>query len=62
MSRTYRVTHRTSYRYSATMSDGYTMCCVHPRDSDAQHVVDAEHEHDVDDRAGLISRDRASPA
>ena len=42
MNRTYRVTHRTSYRYSATMSDGYTVCCIHPRDSDVQHVLQAE--------------------
>lgn len=40
--RTYRVVHRTAYRYSATMSDGYTVCCVHPRDSDVQHVVAAD--------------------
>jgi transglutaminase-like putative cysteine protease len=39
--RTYRVIHRTSYRYSATMSDGYTVVCVHPRDTDVQRVVSA---------------------
>ncbi|HWL45590.1 MAG TPA: transglutaminase family protein [Ilumatobacter sp.] len=40
--RTYRVVHRTTYRYSATMSDGYTVCCVQPRDTDVQHVVGSE--------------------
>lgn len=42
MTRTYRVVHRTSYRYSATMSDGYTVCNVHLRDTDVQHVMASE--------------------
>lgn len=42
MTRTFRVVHRTAYRYSATMSDGYTVCNVHLRNTDVQHVVSSE--------------------
>jgi transglutaminase-like putative cysteine protease len=42
MTRTYRIVHRTDYRYSSTMADGYTVCCVHPRDTEFQRVTSAE--------------------
>jgi transglutaminase-like putative cysteine protease len=34
--------HRTAYKYSATMTDGYTVCCVHPRDTEFQRVIAAD--------------------
>lgn len=40
MSRTYRVQHRTTYRYGATMTDGYTVACLVPRPT-ARQVVHA---------------------
>ncbi len=39
--RTYRVSHRTAYRYGATMTDGYTVACLVPRPTDWQIVHDA---------------------
>ncbi|MFW2333311.1 transglutaminase family protein [Ilumatobacter sp.] len=39
---TYRVIHRTSYRYGAAMTDGYTVACLVPRPTDWQTVVDSE--------------------
>ena len=41
--RHYRVTHRTSYRYGATMTDGYSVACLVPRPTDHQVV----HQSDV---------------
>lgn len=41
MTRTYRIVHRTAYRYSSTMSDGYTVCNVYPRDTEYQRVRSA---------------------
>jgi transglutaminase-like putative cysteine protease len=41
MARTYSVVHRTAYKYSATMTDGYTVCCIHPRDTEFQRVTSA---------------------
>lgn len=38
MSRTYRVSHRTTYRYGATMTDGYSVAVLAPRDTDRQRV------------------------
>ncbi len=38
--RSYRVTHRTAYHYSATMSDGYTVVNVVPRNTEWQYVRD----------------------
>lgn len=37
----YRVVHRTSYRYSAAMTDGYTVACLVPRPTLWQHVVES---------------------
>ena len=39
---TYRVIHRTTYRYEASMTDGYTVACLVPRPTEWQHVVDAD--------------------
>lgn len=39
---TYRVVHRTSYRYGASMTDGYTVACLVPRPTEWQTVVDAD--------------------
>lgn len=39
---TYRVIHRTSYRYRAPMTDGYTVTCLVPRPTGWQAVVDAD--------------------
>lgn len=36
--RTYRVVHRTSYRYGATMTDGYSIACLVPRPTEWQTV------------------------
>ncbi|HSJ91028.1 MAG TPA: transglutaminase family protein [Ilumatobacter sp.] len=44
MTRTYRVQHRTTYRYGATMTDGYTVACLVPRPT-ARQVV---HESSVE--------------
>ena len=41
--RTFRVVHRTSYRYGATMTDGYSIACLVPRPTEYQVV----HESDV---------------
>lgn len=41
MSRTYRVHHRTTYRYGGTMTDGYTVTCLVPRPTPRQAVRDA---------------------
>lgn len=38
----YRVVHRTSYDYGATMTDGYSVACLSPRDTDWQQVRRAE--------------------
>lgn len=38
MSRSYRVTHRTTYQYGATMTDGYSVACVGPRGTEWQDV------------------------
>ena len=40
--RTYRVTHRTSYRYGATMTDGYSVACLVPRPTDHQVVHESQ--------------------
>lgn len=42
MSRSYRVRHRTTYRYGATMTDGYTVTCLVPRPTDTQVVRSAD--------------------
>lgn len=34
----YRVVHRTAYEYGATMSDGYSVTCLSPRDTEWQTV------------------------
>lgn len=39
--RTYRVSHRTTYRYSAVMTDGYSVGCLVPRPTDWQVVHEA---------------------
>jgi transglutaminase-like putative cysteine protease len=41
VTRTYRVRHRTTYRYGATMTDGYTVACLVPRPTARQVVRDA---------------------
>jgi transglutaminase-like putative cysteine protease len=41
VSRTYRVQHRTTYRYGATMTDGYTVACLVPRPTARQVVHEA---------------------
>jgi transglutaminase-like putative cysteine protease len=41
VSRRYRVVHRTSYRYGAAMTDGYTVACLVPRPTPWQRVHDA---------------------
>jgi transglutaminase-like putative cysteine protease len=40
--RTYRVTHRTRYRYGATMTDGYSVACLVPRPTAYQVVHEAD--------------------
>jgi len=40
--RTYRVTHRTSYEYGATMTDGYSVACLVPRDTFRQRLTSTE--------------------
>ena len=40
--RTYRITHRTSYRYGATMTDGYSVACLVPRPTEHQVVHESE--------------------
>jgi transglutaminase-like putative cysteine protease len=40
--RTYRVSHRTTYEYGATMTDGYSVACLLPRDTRWQEVRSAE--------------------
>jgi transglutaminase-like putative cysteine protease len=40
--RTYRVSHRTTYEYGATMTDGYSVACLLPRDTRWQRVRSAE--------------------
>ncbi len=40
-SRTYRVSHRTAYRYGDTMTDGYTVACLVPRPTPWQIVHDS---------------------
>ena len=37
----YRVEHRTSYRYGAAMTDGYTIACLVPRPTTRQRVVES---------------------
>ena len=39
--RTYRVTHRTTYKYDAVMTDGYTVACLAPRPTQWQLVHDS---------------------
>ncbi len=41
MTRTYRVSHRTTYRYSKVMTDGYSIGCLVPRPTDRQVVHDS---------------------
>jgi transglutaminase-like putative cysteine protease len=41
VTRTYRVEHRTTYRYGATMTDGYTVAWLVPRPTARQAVRDA---------------------
>ncbi|MCB0966796.1 MAG: transglutaminase family protein [Ilumatobacter sp.] len=36
---TYRVEHRTTYRYGATMTDGYSVACLAPRPTEWQSVL-----------------------
>lgn len=38
----YRVTHRTSYRYGAAMTDGYTVATLVPRPTDWQTVSESD--------------------
>ena len=38
MTQTYRVRHQTTYRYGATMTDGYTVACLVPRPTARQAV------------------------
>ena len=45
---TYRVVHRTSYEYGATMTDGYSVACLAPRDTEWQTVRRAEIDVDPD--------------
>lgn len=40
-SQTYRVTHRTSYRYGRAMTDGYTVACLVPRPTEHQTVQES---------------------
>ena len=40
--RTFRVVHRTSYRYGATMADGYSIACLVPRPTEYQVVHQAD--------------------
>ncbi|HEY5190136.1 MAG TPA: transglutaminase family protein [Solirubrobacteraceae bacterium] len=42
MSTTYRVTHRTEYRYESDVSDSYAQLHLLPRDGDGQHCLTAE--------------------
>jgi transglutaminase-like putative cysteine protease len=39
--RTYRVSHRTAYQYSATMTDGYTIVNLIPRATEWQRVLES---------------------
>lgn len=39
---TYRVTHRTSYAYGATMTDSYSLACLTPRASSRQRIVSSD--------------------
>jgi transglutaminase-like putative cysteine protease len=39
--RSYRIRHTSTYRYGATMTDGYTITCLVPRPTDRQRVRDA---------------------
>ncbi|MFP5488061.1 MAG: transglutaminase N-terminal domain-containing protein [Acidimicrobiia bacterium] len=41
MTRRYRVRHRTTYRYGATMTDGYTVTCLVPRPTARQQVAES---------------------
>lgn len=41
MTTTFRVTHRTTYRYDAPMTDGYTVTCLVPRPTAWQRVLDS---------------------
>jgi transglutaminase-like putative cysteine protease len=41
-SRRYRVQHRTSYWYGASMTDGYTIACLVPRPTEWQRVIEAD--------------------
>lgn len=38
----YRVVHRTTYEYGATMTDGYSVACLAPRDTEWQSVVQSD--------------------
>lgn len=42
MTRTYRVTHRTEYRYGARMTDGYSVATVIPRSTPRQVVISTD--------------------
>ena len=42
MTRTYRVTHRTSYRYERPVTDAYSVACLLPRERPFQRVLEAE--------------------
>lgn len=55
----YRVVHRTGYDYGATMSDGYSITCLSPRDTEWQTVRRFEIELDppaseIDDTVDLF--------
>ena len=39
MATTYRISHHTTYTYGATMTDGYSVACVAPRETEHQRVV-----------------------
>lgn len=41
MTRRYRVSHRTSYRYGLPVTDAYSVACLLPRDRDHQRVLEA---------------------
>lgn len=40
--RRYRVQHRTSYWYGASMTDGYTIACLVPRPTEWQRVIESD--------------------
>lgn len=42
ITRRYRVQHRTSYWYGASMTDGYTIACLVPRPTEWQRVIESD--------------------